>query len=66
MGKIEQCVEALCNKGCQFVREDISRLQAGEILPETGHLTDEERQSVLEELQDIMAVYGDTCRIDFS
>ncbi|MES9871167.1 MAG: hypothetical protein ABW082_03665 [Sedimenticola sp.] len=61
--KIDACVEAICNKGCQEVRQDISLLEQGDNPPEVKHFSDEERSLVLAELKNIMAVYGDTCRI---
>ena len=61
--KVEACVEAICNKGCQTVRQDISLLEQGEKLPELEKLTDGECTQVLNELKTIMAVYGDSCRI---
>lgn len=61
--KISACVEAICNKGCIQVREDIEHLERGEILPEMASLPLDERQQVLKELKSIMAVYGDSCRI---
>ena len=61
--QIEYCVELICNKGCRLVREDIERLESGEVLPETHLLDGRERHMVLLELKNIMAVYGDVCRI---
>ena len=57
-------VEAVCEKGCRRVREDIATLERGEPIPECADLTRGERGQVLRELKQIMAVYGDTCRID--
>jgi hypothetical protein len=61
--KIEECVEILCNKGCRAVRKDIAALERGQPLPEVWQLDAEERRKVLAELQAIMAVYGDSCKI---
>jgi len=61
---VEVLVEAICHKGCRQVRRDIAMLESGEDLPETRTLTPSERTQLLRELKDIMAVYGDTCRID--
>ena len=61
--KVEACVEAICNKGCRTVRQDISLLEQGEKLPEVAKLTEGECSQVLKELKNIMAVYGDSCRI---
>jgi hypothetical protein len=59
--QIEACIEAICQKGCRSVRQDIRLLQRGEILPEFRGLDDLTRQAVLKELRAIMAVYGDSC-----
>lgn len=61
--KIEQCVEAICNRGCQLVRDDIALLEQGKVVPETEGFSVEEGDQVLVELKNIMAVYGDSCRI---
>ena len=66
MGKIEKCVEIICEKGCQYVRKDIDLLEAGKSFDEVEGLTDDEKQMVLKELKSIMSVYGDSCRVDFS
>ena len=63
--KVEHCVEILCAKGCRSVRDDITKLEAGIVLPETRNLTHNELLSVIQELKSIMAVYGDTCRVTF-
>jgi hypothetical protein len=62
--QVETCIEVLCQKGCLSVRSDIRALEKGEVLPETVGLTRRETRLVLEELREIMAVYGDTCRIE--
>ncbi len=61
--KIGLCVEVICNQGCQSVRDDIARLEQGNKVPETEALSAEECKQVLVELKNIMAVYGDSCRI---
>jgi hypothetical protein len=61
--EIQKCVEAICNKGCQHVRNDIDLLEKGEPLPEVQHLSGRDQQSVLKELKSIMSVYGDSCRV---
>lgn len=62
--QIDRKVEQLCLKGCQSVREDIKLLERGVILPEIKNLNKIGRESVLKELQAIMAVYGDACPLD--
>ncbi len=58
---IDQHVEAICEKGCRSVREDIRLLSQGCVLPELRDLDELARQMVLKELRSIMAVYGDGC-----
>jgi len=59
--QIDQCIETLCQKGCQSVRQDIGLLEQGVILPELTVLDDLARLAVLKELRAIMAVYGNSC-----
>jgi hypothetical protein len=59
----EARLEALCAKGCRQVRRDIVALESGAELPETQGLTADERTRLLAELKQIMAVYGDSCRL---
>ena len=59
--RIDQSIERICQKGCRSVREDIQLLERGVILPEMQDLDELARQAVLQELQSIMAVYGDVC-----
>ena len=61
---LEACLEAVCPKGCRAVRRDIATLEAGAQLPEAALLTQEERRVLLHELKQIMAVYGDSCRVE--
>ena len=60
-GRIEQCVERLCEKGCRAVWADIAALEAGEPLAETRHLDAQEVGAVVSELREIMAVYAGSC-----
>lgn len=61
---VEIGVEAICNKGCQAVRDDLAALERGETPPELNKLTTRQREEVCRQLRSIMAVYGDMCRID--
>ena len=61
--RIDLCVETICNRGCRQVREVIASLERGEAVPGAEALSPEERARVLRELKNIMAVYGDSCRI---
>ncbi|MDZ7753108.1 MAG: hypothetical protein U5S82_15975 [Gammaproteobacteria bacterium] len=58
---IDHVVEEICTQGCRVVRDKVSRLSAGENLPETRGLGGYERNMVLLELSEIMEVYGDEC-----
>jgi hypothetical protein len=61
--RVDARIEAVCRKGCGQVRQDIAALEAGAQLPETLGLSEDERRLMLSELKQIMAVYGDACRI---
>lgn len=61
--QIDQCIEALCAKGCRSVRRDIRLLEQGVVLPELASLDDPSRRTVLRELRAIMSVYGDSCPV---
>lgn len=62
--RVEARVEAICLKGCRQVRRDIAFLESGAEIPEVQGLVPDERRLLLMELKQIMAVYGDSCRID--
>jgi len=59
--KVQACVEALCDEGCRAVRDHIERLAAGDPPTPAADLSGREQAAVLEELRDIMAVYGARC-----
>jgi hypothetical protein len=59
--RLESRLEAMCEKGCRQVWQDIEALARGEDLPETAGLSPEERRWLLRELKQIMAVYSDRC-----
>lgn len=54
---IHQCVETLCQLGCDGVRRTIAALEAGQPVAQVEGLDAEQRQRVLAELKAIMAVY---------
>lgn len=54
---IHQCVEALCELGCDSVRNTIAALEAGHPVAQVEGLDAEQRRHVLAELKAIMAVY---------
>lgn len=55
--QINQCIDALCLKGCDAVRVAIDLLRQGKDLKETAALRPEQVAAVRRELEDIMAVY---------
>ncbi len=50
-------LDAICNQGCDFVDSCIEVLTANGIPEQTQILSDQQRSSLLDELQSIMAVY---------
>jgi hypothetical protein len=62
--RLESRLEALCEKGCRQVWQDIEILERGQELPETAGLSSDERRWLLRELKQIMAVYQDRCTPD--
>ncbi|MCP3871249.1 MAG: hypothetical protein GY703_24750 [Gammaproteobacteria bacterium] len=62
--EIQHCVELICSKGCRRVREDIETLAQGGVVLETAGLTESDRRIVLEELRNIMSVYGASCPLE--
>ena len=59
---VDQCVENLCEKGCQAVWTDIRALEAGEAWSEVAGLSSAERMAVISELKAVMSVYEGHCR----
>ena len=55
--KVNQCVEALCQCGCEVVRATIDSMELGLSPVQTQGLEKDEIASVLCELKSIMAVY---------
>jgi hypothetical protein len=60
---VDSRIESLCQRGCHEVRQAIATLERGGDLPETQGLTADGRRLLLGELQSVMAVYGNACRI---
>jgi hypothetical protein len=58
---LEARLEALCEKGCRHVWQDIEALERGEELVETTGLSADERRWLLHELKQVMAVYAWRC-----
>ncbi len=55
--QLSQCIDALCQCGCDAVRATITAMESGVVVPQVETLSEEERQAVLEELKAVMAVY---------
>ena len=60
--RIEDCVEALCQRGCSEVLDIIDALERGEPMAETDALGEAGRAEVCRELKAVMSVYGNVCR----
>jgi hypothetical protein len=54
---VNQCIEAMCQCGCDAVRATIEALKLGDEIPQVALLSSDEKRRVLEELKAIMAVY---------
>ena len=55
--QVIQCVEALCECGCDAVRATISAMEAKLPVSHTVGMSEAQQQQVLDELKAIMAVY---------
>jgi len=62
--KIEDCIEAIAQQGCQYTREVLAMFREGAIPSEVIHLSVDERAIVYAELKAVMDVYGEDCSID--
>ena len=60
--EVEKCIDSVCALGCDFVTDCIQALKKGELRVEYESLDEEQRASMLRELQLIMSVYGDRYR----
>lgn len=56
-------METLCEQGCRAVLENIEALQAGQTRQGFADLDTAERELLLRELQAIMSVYNNRCRL---
>lgn len=62
--RINQCVEAICECGCQAVLATIEVMESDQPVPQTEMLNAEEKRAVLSELKAIMSVYDNrVCNI---
>lgn len=55
--QVEICVNLICELGCGRVREVIATLLKGGTSTETESASPAERIQILQQLQDIMAIY---------
>ena len=55
--RVQECVEALCENGCDAVRSAIRAMEQGGAATQTADMTPAEREAVLRELKAIMAIY---------
>ncbi len=55
--QLSQCIEALCQCGCDAVRATITAMESGAVVPQVETLSESEQQMVLAELKAVMAVY---------
>ncbi len=57
--EVEKCIDLVCALGCDLVTDYICALQKGELRPEYQLLDEEQRATLLLELEEIMSVYRD-------
>jgi hypothetical protein len=62
--RLEEAVEAICQRGCRAVRRIIQDLEIGREVGDARGLTPAERHDLHAELVAIMSVYGPVCRMD--
>jgi len=55
--KVNQCIEALCQSGCETVRATITSMEMDLHSSQTENLDQDEYEAVLNELKSIMSVY---------
>ena len=58
---VEMCVDSLCEQGCSRVNAFIDALQNGEDFAEVAGMSEADREAVLQQLVEIMAVYDGSC-----
>lgn len=57
--KVTQCVEFICQTGCDSVQATITSIEQGRVVPQIAGLEPEESAAVLRELKAVMAVYNE-------
>ncbi len=60
MMTIDDYVEIICNQGCTFVTQVISRMEQGEPIEELADLDNATEKAILEELKSIMQVFDNS------
>ena len=58
--RIPQCIEAICECGCDVVRATIAAMEQGQRVAQVEGMDESQRRQVLAELKAIMAVYDRT------
>lgn len=54
---VNSCIDNICQLGCDGVRNTITTIEMGEKTKHVSTLNSEDKESVLVELKEIMAVY---------
>lgn len=62
--QVDECIENLCQRGCDVVRKEIDAIELGQQPDYMDTLTDNEQIMVLEELKIIMSVYDGQTDLD--
>jgi hypothetical protein len=57
---IDSCLEQICGQGCRSVNQVIQQLEQGQVIDVARHLSAAQQKKLLQELQNIMAVYAET------
>ncbi len=62
--QIDSCLEQICGQGCRSVNHVIQQLEQGQVIDAAQHLSAAQQRKLLQELQNIMAVYGNqSCEV---
>lgn len=61
--KINNHVEVLCGSGCRSVQVYIKQLREGQKFPEVSSLDEQELVLLRQELEVIMTIYDNRCRL---
>lgn len=58
-----EILEKICQQGCRTVNEQIDAMENGKIIPELENLSFSTQQNLLQQLKEIMSVYGNDCAL---